>query len=121
MFRGLNIETGVVIGSDDNKELIKELTQKELIVCGKCKTTLLFRYCTKKLSHFYHKNKCNDPYFDSETEEHFSVMIMLKNRLEGLYTDATVQLEVELPGTKQYSDVVVVHPTGESLAFQIQF
>lgn len=101
---------------------IKEMAERDLLICPECQHPLLFRAGEKKIFHFAHKlnSACVYPYWEPETEQHIKGKLMIKEWMEKLYPHSQVRLEYKAEGTNQRTDVMVIHPNGVHLAIEFQ-
>lgn len=105
----------------ENTYKIKEMCNKEELLCPECKGPVEFRAGKIQRSYFAHKSKeCSYPYGEPESEQHMNGKLQLASWLKKLYPSSQVELEYKIAETNQRSDVLVVHPSGERLAFEYQ-
>lgn len=103
------------------EDLIRDLSQSNLLICPDCRERVIYRSGTKR-PHYAHYRECSNPnpYSEPETPTHRNGKVNLYWWLKKLYPKSTVELEYYIPETKQRSDIIVIHPDGARWAFEFQ-
>ncbi|MFE4525030.1 competence protein CoiA [Cytobacillus firmus] len=105
----------------ENQYKIKEMCNKEELLCPECRGAVEFRAGKIQRSYFAHKSReCSYPYGEPESEQHMNGKSQLAYWLKKLYPSSQVELEYKIAETNQRSDVLVLHPSGERWAFEYQ-
>lgn len=105
----------------DEEEFLREQSKLNEMFCPECLEPVKFRAGTRT-PHFYHFRSClnPNPYTEPESETHLNGKFAIYSWLKSLYPNSEVSLECYIPETKQRSDVMLIHSSGERWAFEFQ-
>ncbi|QHW35417.1 hypothetical protein GZH47_31445 (plasmid) [Paenibacillus rhizovicinus] len=105
----------------EDEAILRGISKGAELVCPDCSSLVRFRAGTKT-PHFYHQTRCANPnpYSEPESAAHRSGKLALYNWLNVIYPGSRVELEYFISETKQRSDVMLLHPDGQRLAFEFQ-
>ncbi|WJH37090.1 competence protein CoiA family protein [Paenibacillus sp. CC-CFT747] len=106
---------------EEEESFLRNLASARHLICPDCRALVRYRAGTKR-PHFYHHRECDNPnpFSEPETGTHRLGKFVLYKWLKLLYPESRVELEYYLPETKQRSDVMILHPSGQRWAFEFQ-
>jgi competence protein CoiA len=104
------------------REKIRRLCKRGGLWCPECLGPIEFRAGTSKIAHFAHRRgtTCTYSYWEPESEDHIRGKLLLYEWLSQAFPNSQIALEQSIPETKQRSDILVIHPSGEKIAVEYQ-
>lgn len=105
----------------EDEETLRNLYEKELLVCPECGTAVTLAAGSRRIHHFRHRSHVTCSY-DSEPEsaEHIKGKLFIYEWLTKRFPEAVVELEYKIKETNQRADVMAFFPSGERIAFEMQ-
>jgi competence protein CoiA len=103
------------------EKILRQYSRQNELKCPICNDNVIFRSGTKN-PHFYHKRQCNnpDPYSEPESLTHMEGKYQIYFWLKYSFPNSQVELEYGVPKTNQRSDVMLILPSGDRIAFEFQ-
>lgn len=88
-----------------SKEELREYSDKRILKCDCCDSTMIYKHGDYKIPHFAHINsECRLGYSEPETEEHMNGKLVIYNFLKTQNVE-NLELEKWIPETKQRPDI----------------
>jgi len=92
------------------ENLLRHLARQNEFFCPKCNDNVLFRSGTSN----------PDPYSEPEYQTHLEGKCRIYSWLKHTFPRSQVELEYGVPETNQRSDIMLILPSGERIAFEFQ-
>ena len=115
-----------IIAPLSEKDAVRKYSRAGRLQCPVCGQQVIFRAGDQKIWHFAHKrgaSECSiseDPDYRPESQEHQTAKTLIYIWLTAKFPSCDVGMEVHIPATNQFADVLLETPEGR-IAFELQY